>query len=114
MEGRTVRNTPFLTRVLSAAAVLSVPLGIVTPAVAEALGANCSSRLESKRYLGATYYRAVTTCSWVASDTKVRAKLDRSYLPDFHSPWYSTTGTYSTGWYDCPMGCRASFEAAPR
>jgi regulator of RNase E activity RraB len=82
---------------------------------AAALGASCTAVKQTREEMGLDSHRARVICTWIASDTKVRAKLVRDGAKDYTSSWFTTTNKYYyTGWATCYAGCHAVYEVAPR
>lgn len=104
------------TFVRAAAAGAVVASGMVMSATpAEALSADCSVRKERQAHIGFDYYRAVVSCDYIGSGTKVRARLDINGDWDSHSSWFITEGkSYYTSWRSCAFGCTAEYQLGSR
>lgn len=95
----------------TAAGLLDVPSGS-----ASAVGANCQAeRIKIAIRFLPGYFYAQARCSSINTDTKVRAKLDRTADSHAHSEWFTTTNKwYSTGERTCGFGCSATYDVAQR
>lgn len=101
---------------LVSATLLALSALAVIATSADAVSASCSALIQKKeRDLAADHWRARTTCTRIASDTKVRSKLVRDNATDIHSSFF--TGTYEyhyTSWAPCAFGCYADYDPAER
>lgn len=100
-----LRSPTLATALMIVAGAVPV-IGSSTPALA--VGGDCIRTLQSGS--GGTY-RAGALCSWLASDSKFRAKLVRNLGLDYYSSWSTQTYVWKyTGWWTCYAGCYASVE----
>jgi hypothetical protein len=108
-----VSKNSTITRKLGAVVVASLMVltaGVATAAPAAAT--TCSSSLHHKDIrFDLDQFRASATCSHISANRKVRAKLERSGGPDYHSQWFTALNTrYYTNWYTCYAGCTSGYE----
>lgn len=103
-------------RIAAAALATAFATGALVSSPADATSASCKSNIYKKNLDYRTdEYRAGAYCSYVASDTKVRAKLVRNGGPDYTGVWF--TGEYIwryTPWKTCYAGCWDKYEVGDR
>lgn len=95
-------------------AMLAVPTTVAL-SPANSVSASCTAAKETRAETGLDSNRARVRCTSIASDTKVRAKLNRNNGPDYTGSWFTTTyKNYYSPWGACAFGCSATYDRTAR